>query len=296
LHRFAQCVKIDPDLLFVKPGHHYSPIPSREDQRRCTRKWVAEVPEQLAGIDLDVPTQLALLECFARYYNEQPWSLNRTAGTRYFLDNPAYSSFDGLIYYCMLRHFKPRRVIEVGSGYSSCAFLDVNERFLDHSVALTCIEPYPRSLLKRIWPGDRERIELVSQPLQDIAVERFTALGEGDVLFIDSSHVCKAGSDVNYLFSEILPNLADGVRIHIHDIFYPFEYPPAWTEQGRAWNETYVLRAFLQNNKRFHIEFFNSYLAHFQRDRLLQDLPLCLHPLKTCPGVPSGSSLWLRVG
>jgi hypothetical protein len=296
LRRVVKRFQIDPDLLFVTPGHFYSPIPSRQDRQRFEQERSQEWPRHLPDVELNEAAQLALLDEFVRYYPEQPWSLHRQEGLRYFLDNAAYSSFDGIIYYCMLRHFRPRRVIEVGSGYSSCAFLDVNERFCGQALSLTCIEPYPRSLLKRITPADRTRIELLARPLQEVPVERFRALQAGDVLFIDSSHVAKLASDVNYLFAQILPGLAAGVQVHFHDVFYPFEYPAAWVEQGRAWNEAYLLRAFLQYNQRFRIEFFNSYLAHFHQERLLREMPLCLCPLASCAGVPSGSSLWLRVG
>ena len=107
-----------------------------------------------------------------------------------------------------------------------------------------------------------------------------------DLLFIDSTHVAKTGSDVNTIFFDILPSLAAGVCVHFHDIYYPFEYPKEWVRQGRAWNEAYMLRAFLQYNPTFRICFFNSYIAAFHRHLLKESMyPYALQP---------GSSLWLR--
>ena len=105
-------------------------------------------------------------------------------------------------------------------------------------------------------PGDLDG-NLRQQTLQSVGVEVFEELGRGDILFIDSTHVSKLGSDVNYLFFEILPRLRSGVRVHIHDVFFPFEYPPKWIAKGIAWNENYLLRGFLQYNDKFRIVLFN---------------------------------------
>jgi hypothetical protein len=105
------------------------------------------------------------------------------------------------------------------------------------------------------------------------------------MLFIDSSHVSRIGSDVNQLFLEVIPSLPAGVHVHIHDIFYPFEYPRRWIYRGRAWNESYLLRALLINNDHLQISWFNSYLAHRHRETLAAALPQW--------GVDPGSSIWL---
>jgi hypothetical protein len=117
-------------------------------------------------------------------------------------------------------------------------------------------------------------------------MQLFTALQSGDVLFIDSTHVSKTGSDVNHLLFEVLPSLASGVYVHFHDIFYPFEYPREWVFNGCSWNECYALRAFLQHNHAFTIEYMNTYLQHFHRDRFAQRMARCLKN--------TGGSLWLR--
>jgi hypothetical protein len=134
---------------------------------------------------------------------------------------------------------------------------DVNARFLEGSMHITCIEPYPESFLRSSGCAiDR----LIQQKVQDVPLEAFDALAAGDVLFIDSSHVSKVGSDVNHLLFKVLPRLASGVRIHIHDVFLPFEYPRSWVlEQGRSWNEQYLLQALLMDSTVFGVVFGSAY-------------------------------------
>lgn len=109
---------------------------------------------------------------------------------------------------------------------------------------------------------------------------------EGDVLFIDSIHVSKVGSDVNYLFFEISPRLKKGVYIHLHDIFYPFEYPKEWIFSGKVWNELYLLRAFLQNNYNYKILFFQNIMEKRHKDKFMEKWPLNA-PIH-------GGSIWLQ--
>jgi hypothetical protein len=182
-----------------------------------------------------------------------------------------------------MRLARPRRVIEVGSGWSSCALLDVNERFLDGPARCTFIEPYPELLHELV--GD-EQLDVRPASVQDVALSLFDELGSGDMLIIDSTHVAKVGSDVNHLVFEVLPRLAPGVLVHVHDIYYGFEYPRAWIYQGRAWNEAYVLRALLMFNTTWEIVFFNSFLAARHPEAFAASLPAAARS--------PGSSLWLR--
>ena len=155
--------------------------------------------------------------------------------------------------FTMIQILRPSQVIEVGSGYTSAMLLDLNEIYMDKSMTLTFIEPYPEKLKELLKPDDD--IKLLQQRLQDVPMEFFETLYSGDVLFIDSIHVSKEGSDVYYRFFEILPKLRRGVVVHLHDIFYPFTYPHDWVVNGRVWNETYLLRAFLQYNNDFEISY-----------------------------------------
>jgi hypothetical protein len=271
---------------FRPPGHFYSPIPSlaevRERAATIFDRDVAGIP----GIDLDERGQLALLAELAPYLREPPWRDEAVPGLRYRFDNPAFSASDPLVLYALLRHARPRRAVEVGCGWSSCVFLDTSERYLDGAVDLTFIEPYPELFLSLLAPGDEGRLRLLRRGLQTVPDEVFDRLESGDVLFIDSSHVSKTGSDVNHLFFRILPRLASGVWIHLHDIHYPFEYPDSWVFEGRAWNEVYLLRAFLQYNAAFPVQLWATFLASRHREAWARALP--------AGRTGAGSSIWLR--
>jgi predicted O-methyltransferase YrrM len=271
---------------WVAPGHFYSPIPRLDAIRAREGTIFDRTRRALPGIELHESEQLALLRTFEPYYAELPFQAQRTPGLRYFFENPTYSYSDAIFLYCMIRHARPSRIIEVGSGYSSCVTLDTSERFFDSRIACTFIEPYPDGLLSLIRPADRDRIELVASDLQAVGLERFRALAAGDILFVDSTHVSRVGSDVNYLFFEILPQLAPGVLVHFHDVFYPFEYPEPWVYEGRAWTEAYLLRAFLAFNDAFEIVLFNTYLETFHQEYFARAMPLCLKN--------PGGSIWLR--
>lgn len=186
----------------------------------------------------------------------------------------------------MLRHLMPKKVIEIGSGFSSCATLDTNEMFFNGSLELTFIEPYPDLLMSLIKKEDTKNINVIPQRLQDVELSEFETLEANDILFIDSTHVSKINSDVNLIFFEILPVLSSGVYIHFHDIFFPFEYPKHWIYEGRAWNEIYMLRAFLQYNSNFSIVLMNTFMEHFHEPFFREEMPLCLKN--------RGGSIWVR--
>jgi predicted O-methyltransferase YrrM len=271
--------------LWVAPGHFYSPIPDLQELEMSADE-IFEIPPAIRGVELNESRQLEILTEFRRFYAEQPFSASKVPNRRYFFENPNYSYADAIVLYCMMRFLRPQRIIEVGSGYSSCAILDVNELFFDNSIACTFIEPYPQLLRSVIKKSDLRSIRLIGQKVQDVDVNVFRELQASDILFIDSSHVSKTGSDVNYILFKILPLLNKGVYIHIHDIFYPFEYPRSWVNEGRAWNETYLLRAFLQYNQSFQMRFFTTYLIRQHPELFKQDLPLCLKN--------TGGSFWIE--
>src|SRR5207249_2885268 len=167
-----------------------------------------------------------------------------------------------LTLFAMMRLHRPRRVIEVGSGFSSALMLDVNDRFPERRTQFTFIDPHPDRLTPVLRSTDSSSARVVTQHVQDVPLTIFGELESDDFLFIDSSHVAKFGSDVNYLYFEILPRLTPGVLVHVHDIFWPFEYPTEWIREGRAWNEAYLLRAFLTFNKAYEIVFWTPYAAY----------------------------------
>jgi hypothetical protein len=164
--------------------------------------------------------------------------------------------------------------------------LDTNEEFCQGRIQFTFIEPHAERLNQLLTRMDRSSVTLHEVKVQKVPVEVFDQLEARDVLFVDSSHVAKIGSDVNHILFQIVPRLKPGVLVHFHDVFYPFEYPMAWIREGRAWNEAYVLRAFLQYNSQFEIVMFNNFAVHQWRDYIAEKAPIMTRN--------SGSSLWLR--
>ena len=272
---------------FVPNGHFYSPVPSRLELEKDAERIFGRPLDPPSGINLRAQAQLALLQTIGELCADQPFTERASGGRRYGFENSAYSYSDALCLHGMLRHLRPRRLIEVGSGHSSCMTLDTRELFLEGAMDCTFIEPYPELLHSLIRDGDRASTRVIAQRVQDVDLAVFRELQSGDVLFIDSTHVSKAGSDVNYLYFEVLPALAHGVYIHIHDIFYPFEYPKEWViGDGRAWNELYLLRALLQDSNTYEVQLMTTYLASCHRAAFHQALPLSQRN--------SGGSIWLR--
>jgi predicted O-methyltransferase YrrM len=271
---------------FCPLDHFYSPIANIADLKRREDVIFGAPPPNLPDINLNVEQQLALLESFARFHDEIPFSETPGPKTRYYFQNDFYGAADAVFLYCFLRHFRPKRIIELGSGLSSSLILDVAEMFLDGRIDCTFVDPDPQRLIARARENDLKKCRLIPKRVEEVDRGLFTSLASGDILFIDSSHVVKAGSEVNYLFFEVLPVLPPGVHIHIHDIFYPFEYPKKWIYDGRSWNEAYLVRAFLQNNDRYSVTCFASYLEQFAPGHLQRLLPRCLSS--------PGQSLWIR--
>src|SRR5687768_12944943 len=202
------------------PGHYYSPLPAARDIDQAS-------PIDIVGIDLGVDEQLALL---ASLHVETP-----TGGRYDAPDNGWFPPTDAAVYQAMIRHHQPSSVVEVGCGWSTAALFDAGA-----APHVTLIDPHLGRLRDVLTPEDLARCAVFELPLQAVPLSVFQSLNAGDVLFIDSTHVTKCGSDVNRIFFEILPALSRGVLIHFHDVFYPFEYPAAWHREGRGWNETYV--------------------------------------------------------
>lgn len=267
-------------------GHFYSPYPDLAEVARRDSALFGPPPQEIPGVDLREDAQLRLLHELAKFYPDQPFTAHKRPALRYFFDNPNYTYGEAIVLYCMIRHLRPRRIVEVGSGYSSCAILDTNDLAFDGSIECAFIDPHPELLTSLVGDDERRRLQILPIPLQEVESGWFARLGKGDILFVDSSHVSKIGSDVNHLFFAILPALNDGVYVHFHDVPYPFEYPKEWIFQRRAWNEAYLLRAFLQYNAAFTVEFFNSFVGRFHRDAMARAMPLAM----TNPG----TSLWLR--
>ncbi|HEX6506345.1 MAG TPA: class I SAM-dependent methyltransferase [Chloroflexota bacterium] len=271
---------VRPFLEWAPPGHFYSPLPDLTSVDHDAERIFAR-PAHLPGIDLNEGAQLALFDEIAHLAIGAP--LPAEAGG-YFAPNDSYGAGDAIVLQSMLRKLRPERYVEVGSGWTTALAVDTNEAWLGGSTRITAIEPHGE-LLRRILPHGA--VELLEQPVQHVPLHVFSELNGGDVLFIDCSHVVKIGSDAHHLVTQVLPVLSAGVHVHLHDIFWPFEYPRSWIEEGRGWSELYLLHAFLLFNPVFSIELFNDWLAVFHRDRIERKLPAMLEN--------TGGALWLRV-
>jgi Methyltransferase domain len=268
------------------PGHFYSPIPDPQQIERDGARLFDQQCDSVAGVELGVDRQLDLLTRLVPFSQNQPFPDRPDGLHRYYFDNDWFGPGDAIIYHCLLRYLRPRRVVEVGIGFSSALLLDTNEGFLDGSCNATFIDPNPERMVELLGSDDQD-VRIIAEPVQNVGVETFATLTAGDILFIDSSHVTKAGSDVNVLYFDVIPHLASGVYVHIHDIFWPFEYPRHWVLEGRAWNEDYLVRAYLTDNEHLEIVWFNDYLGHRHRDQVSTALPKW--------DENPGGSLWLRV-
>jgi predicted O-methyltransferase YrrM len=276
-------------LLCWPLDHYYSPVPdnrtlAREPAR--SRVWPASPPET-PGIDWCDAQQVALVaDEFARQ-SELTFPDGPTGDRRdYHAQSDMFSRLDASVLAAMLRHLRPGRMIEVGCGWSSLVTARVNREYFDGGLHFTCIEPYPPEFLNDGIDGISE---LIVSPVEQLRLDTFAKLGTGDVLFIDTSHTVKTGGDVVYLFGEVLPRLSPGVLVHIHDTFLPWDYPQEWVFDGRAWNEQYLVRAFLTFNSAFRIRLGVGYMSLFHPDVLASWLPS--YPEKYGDG---GGSLWIQ--
>jgi predicted O-methyltransferase YrrM len=271
------------DLVGVAPIRYefYQPVVLAEQLPPQT--WERQ---ELAGIDLNGGGQLQLLISLLEYRGElesipgdQPEAFT---GPCY--NNSMFASPDAEIYYSLIRHFNPKRVVEVGSGYSTlfarCA-LDAN----GNDSELICIEPFPREWLCKV-PG----VKLVQRRVEELPLEFFGELGENDILFIDSSHVVRVGGDVCFAYLEVIPSLRPGVLIHAHDIFLPYSYPRHWlTDHRRYWTEQYLLQALLQGNSRLQVLLALQFLHREHRGELARACPVYASQPERNPG-----SFWMR--
>ena len=237
------------------PGNFYSPVPAAaellSDPTERARVWPSS-PTDPPGLDVREEAQLALLARLSAHRG--PTSAG--PAPRYEPDNDQFPLQDAALLRALLLELRPRRMVEVGCGWSTT----VTARAIADGgfpCELTCIEPYPRSFLPSIEQVSALRVERVEHTPPSV----FAALGAGDVLFVDSSHVAKTGSDVVHLVLEVLPRLADGVVVHVHDVFWPDDYPQGWVRAGFGWNEQYLLQAHLAGNARAHVLALGHWLA-----------------------------------
>jgi predicted O-methyltransferase YrrM len=256
--------------VHILPVHYHSPVPNIVELEKTKDIWARK--SELPGLEMDLIQQVDNLKkiCipFQSEYEENKayqYAVEKAFG-------PGFGYIEAQALHAVIRHYKPKQVIEVGSGVSTWCMLNAlktNQVETGNDFSITCIEPYPSNELKAL-----SEIELVEKQGQTVFYEdAFAKLGENDLLFIDSSHTVKPGSDVNHLILEILPRLNPGVIVHVHDIYFPYDYQRTVLQTYFHWMESSLLRAFLIHNDRVRIIFCLSYLHYEDRDALKEVFP-----------------------
>lgn len=267
------------------PGHYHSPIPDQDEILAYINS--RHPPDlELPDVDLNRESQFALLRDYLHFYGELPFPENQESDCRYYYENGWFSYSDAIFLYSFLRKHQPRRIIEIGSGFSSAVMLETIERFFPFRPEMTFVEPHPERLKGLLRASDADQVRIIEDNVQGVPPGQFSKLEAGDLLFIDSSHVVKCGSDLHVLMFDILPRMPPGIYVHFHDVFYPFDYPPEWLSEGRHWNENYFLRAFLSYNREWSVLFFNAYVALAFNTFIGEHMPLCVRN--------PGGSLYIR--
>lgn len=271
----------------LRPFHYYEPLP---DFSAITQEQVLQRRES-ACINWNFEAQLDLVKQLSTYGAEiQKLADEQVSSLKFDFFNDFYFELDAAVYYALLREIKPSKVIEIGCGYSTqiaAKAIAMNQQE-GKAGKIICIEPYPEPQLLEA----NLEFQLINERVENIELKVFEQLGAGDILFIDSTHTVKFGSDVCREILEILPAIPGGVWIHFHDIFFPYDYPPKWLiEERRAWNEQYMLEAFLAYNSRFEVVLTNHWLSVDYPQEVAKIWPGVLKwkdPYHHC------GSLWLR--
>ena len=263
------------DKIFMKVGvlpvndHYYQPLVNPEK----TLSKPLHKERNLKGIDWNIQEPLELLQKFDvnQELKSLPWSKQDAGEHQYYINNPSFLAGDGEFCYNIIRHFKPKKVIEIGCGYSTlvCLQAEKKNQELNQGVAKhICVEPYEMPWLEKL------PVEVIRKKVEDIDIDFFTQLEANDILFIDSSHMIRPQGDVLFEFLEILPVLKPGVLIHIHDVFSPRDYPKEWiVDKHCMWNEQYLLEAFLSFNSSFRIIGSVNLLKHNYQQQLEAKCP-----------------------
>ena len=267
--------KLNFRFYFVRFQPYYWPIPDR----RTLTDELFERRSELPGVRTNGQGQLRLLEEFRGRFGGEYGGIDR-----------GFGEVDAQVLYCMLRHHKPARVIEIGSGHSTrltaaALVKNASEQPDRPAPVFTAIEPFPSADIRAGFPGLTNVIE---RRVQDVPLETFAQLRANDVLFIDSSHVLAIGTDVQYEFLEIIPRLAPGVLVHVHDVFLPAEYPKRWVVDGRFWDEQYLLQSFLAFNDSFEVLWAGHWM-HLTHPDALRRAFATYDPARNAPG-----SFWMR--
>jgi hypothetical protein len=267
--------------LDIVPCRFYSEIPTVEE---VEHSFEFEEPDGPYNTDkIYNPHAMAeFLGAISQYAGEfsPPTDGDRANPSRFFWSNPAFSFSDAMAYYCVIRHARPNKVIEVGAGFSTLVALEAVNR--NERGSVICVEPFPQPWLAGL------DISLISDRVQSIGVEFFNeSLSHGDILFIDSTHTVKAGSDCLHLYLRVLPFIDKNILVHVHDVYLPFPQPQSHYDRHIYWTEQYLLLAYLMDNRKtevlvgsvYNSRFFGEAMARFMGGKK----------------PPGGGSFWFRL-
>lgn len=274
------------------PGHFYSAIPNIDNNYNKNEA-------EFINLDYNDKSHQDILSHIRDYLEDFDNAFGhknvkeRQEECKYSLLNGVFEWMDARLLHYFLQKNKPKRIIEIGSGNSTLLIYNTKTMY-NLNLEIICIEPYPSEYLKKL--NEFGKITLIEDKLENVNLAMFSILEENDILFIDSSHVLKLGSDVMFYFTKIFPILKKNVLIHIHDIFFPYDYPLDWLKKGIFWNEQYFLYVFLQHNTKFKIKFCNSY-AGYKYQEELKKLQENTYEIKNnlVNYAFSGGSIWLCV-
>jgi hypothetical protein len=287
-------VEADAQGFDLVRRHYYSPVTQAEDVA-APGFWDEQT--SLRGVDMGEAAALALIaDVLPRYLDEFRGRFVVEAGPdprAFHVVNGVYMAVDAHIYYALIRHVAPRRIIEIGSGQSTRVAVEAvrANRAAGAAGEITCIEPFPGDVIESLAAtGD---VRLVRSRVQDLGVGFFAALQPGDLLFIDSTHVLREGSDVQFEYLELLPSLPENVLVHVHDISLPRRYPRCYVEQGIHWNEQYLLQAFLAFNSRFEVVWAGNHLLLRHPELMHATFPEIAAMRRQYP-LAEPSAFWMR--
>jgi predicted O-methyltransferase YrrM len=244
--------------LHILPKHYYTPFADLDQLAQSKKIWAK--PSEMPGMAISLAAQAKEFAHFcAPFAAEVVDNQNYKFGVQEHF-GPGFGYIEAKVLHTMIRSLKPAKVIEIGSGVSTwCSLqaLQKNQFENQKSFELICVEPYPSAKLQSL-----AQIKLERRFVQTCPHSLFEQLQAGDILFIDSSHTVKPGADVNFLFLEVIPRLRPGVIIHVHDIYFPYDYQRDVLQTFFQASETALLRALLIGNEHLKILFSLSHLHY----------------------------------
>jgi hypothetical protein len=280
--------------IVARTSDFYSPLRPVGELRRHVGRW--HRPSSLRGVTYDLDTIERTLQSLVSEFGAEFAALPSYEEILRRNHGRGFTRVDAQVLYLMLRRIKPRRYLEVGSGMSTYyAHLAAERNGAEgRPMTMAAVDPFASDVIRAL-PG----VEIRKQEAQDLPVEFYAALGDGDVLFIDSTHIVRIDGEVPYLVLEVLPALAPGVWVHIHDVHFPYNVPidPAGYVFNRRWpllfTEAMLVQAYLAGNPNVEIVLSTPLLRHFREDTLRRLLP-DYRPLDGEAFDTHHGSLWLR--